>query len=540
VTTDTHNGRDERKSDAARTRTALLAHIRQELSSPINAIIGYGEMLVEGAADGDTKDFRADLEKILTAGRQLRTRVSDLLHPARTDTPDLDLDSFGAHVRHELRTPINAVIGYSEMLIEDADGTEHTELVADLEKIQTAARQLLELIEEIVRFSDLKADSATLHPADDGVSSMIANLVSTIHAIDDAHDRQTERGGLVLVVDDSETNRDILARRLTREGYEVQTASDGALALEAVSLRRFDLVLLDIMMPGLNGYQVLERLKTTPELRDIPVIMISALDEVEGIVRCIEMGAEDYLPKPFNPVILRARVGASLEKKRLRDREQAYLAQLRVEREKSERLLLNILPSAIAERLKEDQGIIAESFTEATILFSDVVGFTQMSARITPVELVYLLNEIFSAFDELATRHGLEKIKTIGDAYMVAAGLPERRADHAEAMAEMGLDMQAALDAFNRARGTTLNIRTGINTGPVVAGIIGTSKFIYDLWGDAVNTASRMESHSIPGRIQVTEATYERLRHAYLLEPRGTINIKGKGDMPTYFLLGRK
>ncbi|HEY9402432.1 MAG TPA: adenylate/guanylate cyclase domain-containing protein [Pyrinomonadaceae bacterium] len=540
MTADIHHERDEHKSDAARTRTALLAHIRHELSSPINAIIGYGEMLLEGAMGVDAGEFRADLEKILTAGRQLRTRVSDLLHPARTETPDLDLDSFGAHVRHELRTPINAVIGYSEMLIEDADAPEHAEFVADLQKIQTAARQLLELIEDIVRFSDLEADSATLRPADDGVSSMIANLVSTIHAIDDAHARQTEQGGLVLVVDDSETNRDLLARRLTREGYEVETAADGALALKAVGLRRFDLVLLDIMMPGLNGYQVLERLKTTPELRDIPVIMISALDEIDGIVRCIEMGAEDYLPKPFNPVILRARVEASLEKKRLRDREQAYLAQLRVEREKSERLLLNILPSAIAERLKEDQGVIAESFAEATILFSDVVGFTQMSAQITPVELVYLLNEIFSSFDELAARHGLEKIKTIGDAYMVAAGLPERRADHAEAMAEMGLDMQAALDAFNRARGTTLNIRTGINTGPVVAGIIGTSKFIYDLWGDAVNTASRMESHSTPGRIQVTAATYERLRHAYLFEPRGTINVKGKGDMPTYFLLGRK
>jgi class 3 adenylate cyclase len=540
MTSDTNQGRDDHTSDAARTRTALLAHIRHELSSPINAIIGYGEMLCESATEDGTGEFRADLEKILTAGRQLRTRVSDLLHPARTETPDLDLDSFGAHVRHELRTPINAVIGYSEMLIEDADAPEHAEFVADLQKIQTAARQLLELIEDIVRFSDLKADSATLRPADDGVSTMIANLVSTIHAIDDAHARQTEHGGLVLVVDDSETNRDILARRLTREGYEVETAADGAQALEAVGLRQFDLVLLDIMMPGINGYQVLERLKTTPELRDIPVIMISALDEIDGIVRCIEMGAEDYLPKPFNPVILRARVEASLEKKRLRDREQAYLAQLRVEREKSERLLLNILPSAIAERLKEDQGIIAESFSEATILFSDVVGFTQMSARITPVELVYLLNEIFSSFDELATRHGLEKIKTIGDAYMVAAGLPERRADHAEAMAEMALDMQAALAAFNSASGTTLNIRTGINTGPVVAGIIGTSKFIYDLWGDAVNTASRMESHSTPGRIQVTASTFERLKHAYLFEPRGTINVKGKGDMPTYFLLGRK
>ena len=531
----------EHSADAARARTALLAHIRHELSAPINAIIGYGEMLVEGAVtDRAAQSSLADLQKILTAGQQLRTRVGDLLHPARADAHDLDLDAFGSHVRHELRTPINAVIGYSEMLIEDAGETDESEFVADLQKIHAAGRQLLELIEDIVRFSDLEANSDNICAPNANVSSMIANLVSTIHAIDDAHARQTEQGGLVLVVDDSETNRDILARRLKREGYEVECAADGALALAALQSRKFDLVLLDIMMPGLNGYQVLERLKASPELHDIPVIMISALGEIDSIVRCIEMGAEDYLPKPFNPVILRARVEASLEKKRLRDREQAYLAQLRVEREKSERLLLNILPAAIAERLKEDQGIIAESFTEATILFSDVVGFTQMSAQITPVELVYLLNEIFSAFDELAARHKLEKIKTIGDAYMIAAGLPERRADHAEAMAEMALDMQDALAAFNRARGASLDIRTGINTGPVVAGIIGTSKFIYDLWGDAVNTASRMESHSTPGRIQVTASTYERLRDRYLFEPRGAINVKGKGDMPTYFLLGRK
>ncbi|HKP73213.1 MAG TPA: adenylate/guanylate cyclase domain-containing protein [Pyrinomonadaceae bacterium] len=540
MTADAHNARDDHEPDAARTRTALLAHIRHELSSPINAIIGYSEMLIEGSGEEGAGEFRADLEKILTAGQQLRTRVGDLLHPARAESPELELDSFGAHVRHELRTPINAVIGYSEMLIEDADAPEHAAFAADLEKIQTAARQLLELIEDIVRFSDVEASTANLRPPDAGVSTMIANLVSTIHAIDEAHVRHSDEGGRVLVVDDSETNRDILSRRLAREGYEVESVADGAQALAAVGSCKFDLVLLDIMMPGLNGYQVLERLKATPESRDIPVIMISALDEIDSIVRCIEMGAEDYLPKPFNPVLLRARVEASLEKKRLRDREQAYLAQLRVEREKSERLLLNILPSSIAERLKEDQGVIAESFAEATILFSDVVGFTQMSALITPVKLVYLLNEIFTSFDELAARHGLEKIKTIGDAYMVAAGLPERRADHAEAMAEMALDMQDALAAFNRSRGTSLSIRTGINTGPVVAGIIGTSKFIYDLWGDAVNTASRMESHSTPGRIQVTAATFERLRHAYHFEARGLINVKGKGDMTAYFLLGRR
>ncbi len=214
--------------------------------------------------------------------------------------------------------------------------------------------------------------------------------------------------------------------------------------------------------------------------------------------------------------------------------------QLRCEQQKSENLLLNILPKPIADRLKRESRTIADGFSEVTILFADIVNFTQLSERISPTELVELLNEIFSAFDELTDRHALEKIKTIGDAYMVASGLPEPRSDHAEAIAEMALDMQQEVARFNAKHGTNLNIRVGINTGPVVAGVIGTKKFIYDLWGDAVNTASRMESHGLPGSIQVTESTYELLRGKYLFEERGIVQIKGKGEMTTYLLSGRQ
>ncbi len=213
---------------------------------------------------------------------------------------------------------------------------------------------------------------------------------------------------------------------------------------------------------------------------------------------------------------------------------------LRAEREKSERLLLNILPAAIAEQLKQGRSKIADGFDEVTILFADIVNFTQLSEKISPAELLELLNEIFSAFDELTDRHKLEKIKTIGDAYMVAGGLPEPRKDHAEAIAEMALDMQQEINRFNLKHGTELNLRIGINTGPAIAGAIGTKKFIYDLWGDAVNTASRMESHGIPGYIQVTESTYDLLRGKYLFEERGMIQVKGKGEMMTYLLAGRK
>ncbi len=213
---------------------------------------------------------------------------------------------------------------------------------------------------------------------------------------------------------------------------------------------------------------------------------------------------------------------------------------LEAEREKSDRLLLNILPSAIAERLKQNSSTLADSFPEVTVLFADLVGFTKIASRTTPTELVTLLNEIFSAFDRLAEWHGLEKIKTIGDAYMVVGGLPVPRSEHAEAIAEMALDMLEEISSFRTKEGEPLSLRIGIATGPAVAGVIGLRKFSYDLWGDTVNTASRMESHGKAGSIQVTAATYQILRDKYLFQERGEIDVKGKGKMRAYFLSGKK
>jgi len=350
----------------------------------------------------------------------------------------------------------------------------------------------------------------------------------------------TSESASVLVVDDNEANRDLLRRRLKRQGYRVTVAEDGFQALELIQGQEFDLILLDIMMPRMNGYQVLEELKANPELRHIPVLVISALDDLDSVVKCIELGAEDYLPKPFNPILLKARISACLEKKRLRDQEQAYLEQLRIEQEKSERLLLSILPQPIAERLKQHPGTIADSFSDVSVLFADIVGFTKLWSRISPDELVELLNEIFSAFDRLAEKNHLEKIKTIGDAYMVVGGLPIPRPDHAAAIAQMALDMQREIAQFNLGHHEPFSIRIGINSGPVVAGVIGRNKFAYDLWGDTVNTASRMESHGIANSIQVTEATYHLIKESFILEKRGTIQVKGKGEMTTYLLIDRK
>lgn len=345
--------------------------------------------------------------------------------------------------------------------------------------------------------------------------------------------------GHILVVDDHRTNRLKLSLGLKQQGHTVEVAENGQQALEMLRAQAFDLVLLDIIMPVMDGYQVLQAMKNDGVLRDIPVIVISAQDEMDSMIKGIEMGAEDYLPKSFNPVLLKARIGASLQKKRWRDQEQAYLAELQFERERSERLLLNILPHPIAERLKQGENIIADSFFDVTVLFADLVNFTIMSAQTAPQEMVMLLNEIFSTFDQLAKRHGLEKIKTIGDAYMVVGGLPTPRRGHPQAVADMALEMQQTLAQFQIPPHRSLNIRIGIHTGPVVAGVIGTNKFSYDLWGDTVNIASRMESHGVAGRIQVSAETYQRLRETHTLEERGVIEVKSKGALTTYFLTGK-
>ena len=244
----------------------------------------------------------------------------------------------------------------------------------------------------------------------------------------------------------------------------------------------------------------------------------------------------NILANSFNRMA--AQLRSSFEE--LEERVAQRTAQLKYEKEKSETLLLNILPEPIARRLKQEPGAIAEHFEEATILFADIVGFTPLSARLKPVELVTLLDRIFSAFDDLADRFGLEKIKTIGDAYMVVGGLPVPRKDHAEAIAKMALEMQRSVAIFRQEHQTDLQIRIGINTGVVVAGVIGRKKFIYDLWGDAVNVASRMESSGEPGKIQVTAAVYQRLKHCFLLEERGIINVKGKGKTAAYWLIAER
>ena len=348
----------------------------------------------------------------------------------------------------------------------------------------------------------------------------------------------------VLLVDDSRMMRAVLKKALGEIGFRnVVEAVDGGDAVAKMLAAPFDLVLLDMEMPVMTGLEVLAAMNLAPALKGLPVIVISGADQIDMAVQCIEAGAEDYLTKPPNLTLLRARVSTSLEKKRLRDLERLRLLQLQAEkelvereREKSERLLLNILPSAIAGRLKGGEKSIANGHEIVSVMFADLCGFTALSRKTTPADLVSMLNGIFTAFDHIVEKRGVEKIKTIGDCYMLVGGIPLHRDDHAAAVAECALEMLDALAALNRDNGTELQMRVGIHTGPVVAGVIGKIKFTYDLWGDTVNVASRMESSGQPGRVHISEQTEAQLRGRFPLEDRGFVECKGLGPVKTFFL----
>ncbi len=378
----------------------------------------------------------------------------------------------------------------------------------------------------------------------------------------------------ILLVDDMEANILLLRRMLRGAGYtSIASTTDPQAVCELHRQNRYDLILLDLQMPGMDGFQVMEGLKEIESDGYLPVLVITAQPDQK--LRALQAGAKDFISKPFDLTEVLTRIHNMLEvrllhkaaknhavmlEKTLREVEEsrelisrqsgevrALYDKIVAEQRLSERLLLNVLPRAIAERLKGRRAeigdgfaeIIADSFPEVTVLFADIVGFTKFSAGVTPERLVDLLNELFTDYDTITDSRGLEKIKSIGDSYMAAAGLPTPVDDHAARAAHMALDMVDAVDRFNERSGCTFQIRVGINSGAVVAGVIGKRKFIYDLWGAAVNTASRMESHGVAGRVQISEATRSRLGEPFQFEERGIIEVKGMGGLRTWFLTGR-
>ena len=353
--------------------------------------------------------------------------------------------------------------------------------------------------------------------------------------------------GKILIVDDQEANVLVLERMLRGAGYlSVASTMDSTQVCELHRRNRYDLILLDLQMPHMDGFQVMESLKEIETGGYLPVLVITA--QPAHKLRALSAGAKDFVSKPLDLAEVLMRVRNMLEVRLLHLETQRLYEQVVEQQKESERLLLNVLPLFIAERLKgrpevpadRFTEVIADSFPEATVLFADIVEFSELSAGLSPQGLVAMLTEIFTDFDGICETRGLQKIKTMGHAYMAVAGIPVATIYHALRAAHTALDMLEAVHRFNERRGCTLQVRIGIATGAVVAGVIGTSRnFIYDMWGDAVTMAGLMESHGLAGRVHVSESTRARLSEPFLLEERGPIDLQGQGPANTWFLNGR-
>ena len=337
----------------------------------------------------------------------------------------------------------------------------------------------------------------------------------------------------IFIVDDDRAVLESLRIHLEDAGYgDVVLSEDSSCAMELLRSAQPDLLLTDLRMPQVTGFDLLEQVRADRELAHLPVVMLTADSDAATRMRALELGVTDFLAKPVDPSELMLRVRNHLVVK-------SYQDELAASRSESDRLLLNILPESVADRLKRGE-VVADHFDEATVLFADLVNFTDFSSRTDAASVVRHLNEVFRLFDQLVAASGVEKIKTIGDAYMLAGGVPTPRPDHARAVLDVGLAMLSACEGLQAWAQSDFQLRIGVHTGPVLAGVIGSSKFSYDLWGDTVNVASRMESQGVPGRIQISDATRCAVGDRFDLEHRGEVHVKGKGAMRTWFVRGAR
>jgi len=515
----------------------ILKNIKHDLINPINAMIGYSELILDTLDEAGDRALKRDMQSIYHSSTAIFAIIQELFSDKTKAGDDIGSVILNEDLHYSIRTPLSNIVGLSELILED------TATVTDLDlqdiqdsvsKINQAGKRLLKLINDLSKYSDLSDSDLMENYYTDLYlkESSIRNFQFNTEA------KIPDKIGTILIVDDESANLDIIDKILQQSNHKTFTAESGEEALKILKKEsaKIDLILLDLIMPEVNGMDLLKTLKDDNNTYHIPVIMLSALDEIDTIVECISMGADDFLIKPVNRILLHARLNNALEKKYFHDKEIKYQKQIKIEQEKSDKLLLNILPESIAERLKNGESLIADDFEDSTVLFADLAGFTKLSSTISATDVVMQLNSIFSLFDGMLIKYSLEKIKTIGDCYMLAGGLPKPDKNHADSVARMALEMLDIIKEINTKTNQSLKVRIGINSGPVAAGVIGKEKFIYDLWGDTVNVASRMETFGSNSKIHVSSSTYLHLKDYYNFTKRDEINVPGKGRMQTYFL----
>jgi class 3 adenylate cyclase/CheY-like chemotaxis protein len=494
---------------------AWLPRVREELLGPAHALRELGAMLLEDAAPHGPPGLIGDLQTV----QAVATHLEDLLHELLDRLAELPADAPAlVRLRHDVRTPLNQIIGYCDLWLE---GGEEDAAAAEcfrrqLERLRSAGLSLL------THLDALKADAAAAPAA--GAEGPGAVPVPAVPEVALA---PSPEPGRLLVVDDNAFNREVLARRLQRQGHTVVEAVHGRHALELLAREHFDVVLLDILMPEMDGVEVLQRLKADDRLRHLPVIMISALSDIDHVAHCIQTGADDYLPRPYNAVVLKARVDALLERKRLRDREVEHLRQIEREKERVNELLHVILPAEAVRELREHGEVRPRRYENVAVLFADVVGFTPYCDAHPAEEVVAHLRRLVGRFEGEAEACGVQKVKTVGDAFMAAAGLLRPSSCPSLDCVRLGAAMVRAAPQ----EPPHWQVRVGIHVGPVMAGVVGSRQYLYDLWGDTVNTAARVQSHGAAGAVTLTREAWECVAGQCRGRSLGEVVVKGKGAM---------
>jgi adenylate cyclase len=506
-------------SNATRRHRAYLTRRRHELLGTVRAIVEFAEILRADPEIGRAPQMAGDLDTIRANAIRSEQLIESALSPALIAT-----ESAAKILNHDLRGVLAILINYAGELHRSCSKAQLHDLIREVDEIRSLSRRALALVDSTVM--QLRDSDGLLHTED--IQSYLDRAAwPTDGRCEGADDAPSAEPGLILVADDSQPIRDLLCKLLRQQGHEVVAATDGLAAIALLRARTFDLVLTDLEMPGANGFEVIEHLKANPLTRDTPIVVISGHGELDGIAHCIKRGAEDYLPKPFNRTILKARVDTCLEKKRLRDRHEVQLRRY-------DELLHAILPGPIVAELALTNAVRPRRREEVAVLFADVVGFTTYCDRLQdrPEVVVHHLRQLFETWEEILGRSGVQKIKTIGDALMGAAGLLEDAENPVLNCVDAGLEMiratQALVDDDGQPLG--LNLRVGIEIGPVVAGVLGRKQSLYDLWGDTVNVAARIESHGQPGCVNLGPAAWPRV--SGLLQTKGvsTCILKGKPD----------
>ena len=547
----------------------LLRGLRHELRTPINHIIGYSELLLEVAEEQGHPEILADLEKIRAAGSELGALVNESLDVARLQTALPDTTSLS----RDLRTPLNTIVGYSELLEEEADEGGYADLLPDLQRIRTAGRHLLSQVHALLDLAEDLGEDAPRHPDDRSATTApvaavgIAARPPSVQPEQIRQDRPVVMAAKLLVVDDDEANRDMLSRRLERLGYQVALAENGREALDQIAEEPFDLILLDIVMPELDGYAVLLRLKADEARRHIPVIVLSASDELDTAVRCIELGAEDYLPKPIDAVLLRARIGACLEKKYLHDQELRHLETIErmaaelaewnrtLEQRVAEQTaqldrvgrLKRFLPSRLAETIVAtgDETLLESHRRWISIVFCDLRGFTPFSETAEPEEVMDVLAEYHKAMGQLISEHEGTVEHFAGDGLMVVFNDPFEVSDPEVRAVRMAVQMRDRMGQLCRTwlrRDHELGFGVGITYGLATLGQIGyEGRLHYAAIGSIVNLAARLCGEAKDGQILASRRVGLAVEEIAAVNPIGSLTLKGVRDpVPAYEVVGLK